>query len=133
MANQKALTAANIRYLLTMKALDREDKGVRCVDIASSMGLSKPSVHNMMHTLIQLGLVKKDSYGAAFLTEAGHRIALCYSRYYRSVSGLLRSSFPELTDVQGAACSPKFPRKVWRRSAADANFIRRRKLHNGNC
>ena len=104
MANQKALTAANIRYLLTMKALDREDKGVRCVDIASSMGLSKPSVHNMMHTLIQLGLVKKDSYGAACLTEAGHRIALCYSRYYRSVSGLLRSSSPELTDVQGAAC-----------------------------
>ena len=60
MANQKTLTASNIRYLLTIQSLDREGKGARSVDIATEMGLSKPSVHNMMRTLIEIGLVRKD-------------------------------------------------------------------------
>lgn len=104
MANQKTLTASNIRYLLTIQSLDREGKGARSVDIATEMGLSKPSVHNMMRTLIEMGLVRKDFYGAAYLTETGRRLAVCYDRYYHSVSGLLRNSFPELSDVQPAAC-----------------------------
>lgn len=103
MANQKTLTASNLRYLLTMQSLERENAGARCVDIATAMGLSKPSVHNMMQTLIQLGLVKKNSYGAAFFTDMGRKTVQCYGRYYRSVSALLQRSFPELEDVQTAA------------------------------
>lgn len=50
MTNRRTLTASNIRYLLTMKELDRDGCGVRCVDLASALNLSKPSVHNMMDT-----------------------------------------------------------------------------------
>ena len=67
MANRKALTASNIRYLLTMIKLDQAGKGVRCVDIATNLGLSKPSVHNMMDTLVQMGFVNRNTYGVAFL------------------------------------------------------------------
>ena len=75
MANRIALTAANIRYLLALKTLEKEGAGTRSVDIASSLGLSKPSVHNMMNTFTEMGLVSKNAYGAAFLTELGKETA----------------------------------------------------------
>lgn len=67
MTNSNALTASNIRYLLTMKELDGDGRGVRCIALATALGLSKPSVHNMMGTFSQMGLISRDSYGAAFL------------------------------------------------------------------
>lgn len=59
MTNRRTLTASNIRYLLTMKELDRDGCGVRCVDLASALNLSKPSVHNMMDTFSELGIISK--------------------------------------------------------------------------
>lgn len=104
MANRKALTASNIRYLLTMIKLDQAGKGVRCVDIATNLGLSKPSVHNMMDTLVQMGFVNRNTYGVAFFTDAGYSIAREYSRYYEQVSKILKVNFPDLDDVQTVAC-----------------------------
>ena len=66
MANLKSLSPSHIRYLLAMQELDRQGKGVRSRDIAAVLGLSKPSVHNMMNTFIDFGLIRKDAYGAAF-------------------------------------------------------------------
>ena len=97
MANRIALTAANIRYLLALKTLEKEGACTRSVDIASSLGLSKPSVHKM-------GLVSKNAYGAAFLTELGNETANRYVRYYDSVEGLLKGSFPGAGDVGSATC-----------------------------
>ena len=105
MANQRALTASHIRYLLTMNALDPAGHGVRCVDVATAMNLSKPSVHNMMDTFSEMGLIRKASYGTAVFTEEGHRLAERYDRYYQSVSGLLRSGFPDIQNVQPAVCA----------------------------
>lgn len=106
MASRKNLTASNIRYLLTMKELDNEGNGVRCVDIASTLKLSKPSVHNMLDTFVEMGFIRKAAYGIAIFTELGNETALRYDRYYRYVSGVLSRSFPELAgDVQTATCS----------------------------
>ena len=69
MANLRNLSPSHIRYLLTMQELDRQGKGVRSSDIAAALGLSKPSVHNMMKTFMDFGLVRKDAYGAAFFTR----------------------------------------------------------------
>lgn len=102
MANRIALTAANIRYLLALKTLEKEGAGTRSVDIASSLGLSKPSVHNMMNTFTEMGLISKNAYGAAFLTELGNETANRYVRYYDSVEGLLKCSFPGAGDVGSA-------------------------------
>ena len=104
MANRIALTAANIRYLLALKTLEKEGAGTRSVDIASSLGLSKPSVHNMMNTFTEMGLVSKNAYGAAFLTELGNETANRYVRYYDSVEGPLKGSFPGAGDVGSATC-----------------------------
>ena len=48
MANQNALTAAHIRYLLVLLRLTAANGHTRCVDLAAALGLSPPSVHNMV-------------------------------------------------------------------------------------
>lgn len=103
MANQRALTASNIRYLLSMAKLNKGG-GVRCIDIASDLGLSNPSVHNMMDTFVKLGLVSRNEHGVAFFTDEGYTTAEKYSRYYASVSDILKNSFPDMDNVQMAAC-----------------------------
>lgn len=96
MASRKNLTASNIRYLLTMKELDKEGSGVRCVDIASTLKLSKPSVHNMLDTFVEMGFIRKAAYGIAIFTELGNETALRYDRYYRYVSAFSAGAFRSL-------------------------------------
>ena len=103
MQDAVTLTGANIRYLLTMLALDQKNQGVRCVEIAASLGKSKPSVHNMMSTLAASGLVKKEAYGRAALTGEGRNMAQRYRRYFDAVCGLLKKDLPEPEALQ-AAC-----------------------------
>lgn len=105
MEPKRTFTAAHIRYLLTMDELDPKNKGVRCVDIAMALGLSKPSVHGMMSTFAGWGLVEKQAYGDVFMTPDGRTAAQRYRRYYNAVVGLLVCGFPELHDVRTAACS----------------------------
>ena len=64
MANQNALTAAHIRYLLVLLRLTAANGHTRCVDLAAALELSPPSVHNMVDTMTALGLVKKGTRGA---------------------------------------------------------------------
>ena len=96
------LSASAIRYLLALKALGHDGGGIRSVDIAAALGLSKPSVHNMMKTFDEMGLVSKNAYGAAYLTRLGKEIADRYGRYYDSVSELLQKSFPDAGNVDAA-------------------------------
>ena len=105
MANSKLLTASNIRYLLAMKELEKSSKGLRCVDIAAALGLSKPSVHNMLDIFIEMGIINKDFYGVASFTEYGNEIALKYSEYYKSLSALLKQIFPDLNNIENATCA----------------------------
>ena len=102
MAEPVTLTGANIRYLLMMQELDKENRGIRCVSIAAALGKSKPSVHNMMNTLAAYGFVKKEAYGLATLTAEGQKMARRYSRYYLAACRLLRQTFSE-GDLQTAA------------------------------
>lgn len=104
MANRNTLTASNIRYLLVMKELDKDGNGIRCIDIASALSLTKPSVHNMMSTFRDMGLVSKGAYGVVFFTDTGNKIVLKYRRYYDAVSNLLKCSFPYMNDVRKATC-----------------------------
>ena len=90
MANQNALTAAHIRYLLVLLRLTAANGHTRCVDLAAALELSPPSVHNMVDTMTALGLVKKGTRGAVSLTEYGSRTAERYQRYYHGAAALLR-------------------------------------------
>lgn len=100
----KTLTASNIRYLLIMQRLDPENKGTRCTDVAEKLKCSKPSVHNMMHTLRDMGIIRRDAYGESFFTEEGLALAERYSRYFDAVASLLADRFPE-DDLLSGVCA----------------------------
>jgi len=99
----QALTAANIRYLLVIRELDTQRRGVRGSDIAKQLGVTKPSVFAMTRNLLELGLVKKEKYGTVFLTELGQQKADqyedCYALLLRQIEGSLRCTGADCRDV----------------------------------
>ena len=76
---EKALSAAAIKYLLTIAELCGKRPGARCVDIAGRMGVSKPGAHSMIRNLCEAGLAEKERYGTVFLTDAGREAAELYA------------------------------------------------------
>lgn len=104
MANTgKDLTAANIRYLLALRDLDGDQRGVRCVSIAEALGVSKPSVHAMMDTLKKLSLVDKDRYGTVRFTPAGRELADQYESYFQTIYNHFSALLPCTADARSAA------------------------------
>ena len=73
------MTPAAIKYLLVLDDLCREGKGVRSVEIAARMNVSKPSAHSMLQNLCQAGLVEKERYGTVYLTREGRSAAAGYA------------------------------------------------------
>ena len=57
-------------YLETLLILEETGK-IRCVDVASRMHVSKPSVNKAMNVLKEKGYVLQESYGDIHLTDAG--------------------------------------------------------------
>lgn len=102
MTENITLTAAQIRYLMTMAELEKIRPGIRCTDIAAALGVSKPSVHNMMNTLAAAEYIRKDAYGCVYFTDTGRDIARRYRRYYEGISELLAAHFPGAADLRAA-------------------------------
>ena len=68
------LTVANEDYLECMVRLEREGaqgEGIRSVDIAQQLGVSKASVNKAVTVLKEQGLVEQSHYGKVILTESG--------------------------------------------------------------
>ena len=91
MANTNAnkLSASHIRYLLVLKKLAASDLGVRSVELAAELGVSKPSVCNMLYVLAEMKLVDKQPRSIVYLTQAGNQMAKKYSEYYDAVFAIL--------------------------------------------
>lgn len=104
MIEPKVLTPSQLRYLLTMSAMGEDGRGIRCTDLAGSLGIAKSSVHNMIKTFIELGYVSKDGNGLAYFTDEGREAAVSFNRYYSVISSVLRENFPGIEDIGGAAC-----------------------------
>ena len=62
-------------YLERILILQEKNEGVRSIDIAHSMGLSKPSISVAMKKLKEAGLIDIDEHGFIALTKEGHVIA----------------------------------------------------------
>lgn len=62
-------------YLEAILMLSREGGGVRSVDIAVKLGVSKPSVSHAMKLLREDGYIAMDRYGTVTLLEKGAEIA----------------------------------------------------------
>ena len=96
----QALTAAGIRYLLAIRALDAERCGARSSDIARQLGVTRPSAFAMIRNLREIGLVEKEKYGTVFLTERGRQRAEQYADCYALVLRLMERFF----GCSGADC-----------------------------
>ena len=66
-------------YLESILVLSKKGGGVRSVDIAARLGVSKPSVSHAMKLLREDGYIAMDRYGTVTLLEKGEEIA---SRIY---------------------------------------------------
>lgn len=71
------LTVANEDYLECIVRIEREEKqteGVRSVDIATRLDVSKASVNKAIAALKAQGLVEQSHYGKVMLTDRGREI-----------------------------------------------------------
>lgn len=71
------LTVANEDYLECMVRIEKEDnetEGVRSVDIAQRLGVSKASVNKAVTALKAQGLVEQSHYGKVILTDTGREM-----------------------------------------------------------
>lgn len=75
MLSNKNLTPSIEDYLETIYLLDKEKKGVRSIDVALQLMVSKPSVNKAVSNLIDAQLVKQEKYSPIFLTELGQKKA----------------------------------------------------------
>ena len=69
------LTDAFERYLDAIFMIEDSGSRVRVKDIAESLGVSNPSVSEMVERLVENGLATHDKYGHIGLTPRGRRIA----------------------------------------------------------
>jgi len=93
-----AITASLEDYLETIRLLERREEKVRVTDIASELGVAKPSVHAALHALADRGLITHEPYRAITLTAEGRRESeAIYARH-----AALRRFFEEVVGVNGA-------------------------------
>lgn len=100
------MTPAAIKYLLVLDDLCQEGKGVRSVEIAARMNVSKPSAHSMLQNLCQAGLVEKERYGTVYLTQEGRSAAAGYAACFGPLCRRMQEALGLEEDAcQTAACA----------------------------
>ena len=85
MDNTIKFTFSQVKYIITLYRLSQNGYGVKNVELSSALGFSKPSVHNMLRSLAELGVVRQESFGLAFLTDAGRALAQKYACCYAKI------------------------------------------------
>lgn len=69
------LTRSQTRYLIAVYRLADDKEGIRSIDIAEALGVTRPSVSRMLDNLTKMGLLEKRLYGTVFLTKSGKALA----------------------------------------------------------
>ena len=75
MENTKRMTASMEDYLKAIYFLHKQDECIRLIDIADRMAVSKPSAHNAVLQLSDMGLVEHPKFGPIRLTIQGSELA----------------------------------------------------------
>ncbi|MBQ6041056.1 MAG: helix-turn-helix domain-containing protein [Oscillospiraceae bacterium] len=102
METNEKLTAANIRYLLTMKAFADAGKQIRNAYLAEYLHYKKSSVHSMLKSLVSIGMIQKDDDNIIYLSEKGADTAVQYQRYYSTIDTMMHKCFPDFTNRENA-------------------------------
>lgn len=88
------LTMANEDYLecivrLETEEADREEDGIRSVEIAQRLDVSKASVNKAIASLKSQGMVEQSHYGKVRLTEQGRSVGAAVWRRHRMLRAFL--------------------------------------------
>jgi len=79
------LSRSKIKYLLIIQRLSRDTGNARSVDIAIRLGVARPSVHRMLSTMAEAGLIHMEPRSAVSLTPAGRQVAEAFDCQYELV------------------------------------------------
>jgi DtxR family Mn-dependent transcriptional regulator len=83
MSIREALTRAQEDYLKALYLLGGDEKPVPTGDLAQRLGISSPSVSEMVTRLSAQGLVEHDRYRGQQLTREGRKVAVELVRHHR--------------------------------------------------
>lgn len=78
-------TGAFERYIEVIYSVEKSEGEVRVKDIAAALGVSLPSVSEMLDRLVDSSLVTHDKYGHIELTGKGKRIAKGLNRKHEVI------------------------------------------------
>lgn len=84
---EKVLREAGENYLEAILKLEDDNHNVRSIDVATELGVSRPSVNKALGVLKKAGMVEQQPYGRINLTDLGREKALDVTQRHR----LLRS------------------------------------------
>lgn len=96
----KNMTPSKENYLKVLLELSGGEE-VRSSDVATALGITKPSVSCMMKRLREEGYITKEKYGAVSLTEKGYKEAASVKKRYN----LLKSFFVKILGVDTATAA----------------------------
>ena len=92
LTNYMKFTLSQIRYLIWLYRLSANGCGVKNTELANALGFSKPSVHYMLKSLSELGMVEQEAFGLAHLTEDGcsaaRKYTFCFAAIERTMTEL---------------------------------------------
>ena len=86
------LTVANEDYLECIVRIEEESgssEGIRSVDIAQHLDVSKASVNKAISALKERGLAEQSHYGKVLLTEKGHELGRAVWYRHRLLNAFL--------------------------------------------
>lgn len=93
MEHYDRISSAHEDYLEAIYCLKKThaqaDGGIRSVDVAQDLGVSKASVNKAITTLKEHGLVQQSHYGHIVLTETGNAYARDIFRSHRALKTFL--------------------------------------------
>ena len=91
-------------YLETIYSLSLQKPAVRSIDVAESMGYSKPSVSRAVSLLKQGGYLTTDTDGALLLTDSGREVAERITERHHVLTQLLLALGVEKSVAAEDAC-----------------------------
>lgn len=104
MNNMIKFSYSQIRYIIRIYRLSLNGCGVKNTELAEGLKFSKPSVHNMLKSLAELGVVKQKTFGLAHLTEDGMALAKKYEAVYSLLEKKMKDLCGDGATSENAIC-----------------------------
>lgn len=89
MERDGGLREASENYLEAILKLEDDSGAARSIDVATELGVSRPSVNKALGVLKKAGMVEQQPYGRIGLTADGRRRAMEVMRRHEVIKGFL--------------------------------------------